>query len=170
MLVADPTRESAGALDWTMSHALLKHDRLLLLHVVPPSPSWLQAFTSTFVRNAPPAAPEFLVAMRAACEAKHTKNLVEAEVVEMRGKDKAATVLAETNERSIDLLVVGQKRNFSQSLLGCRLSNGLPNRGMDTAEYCIENSKCLCVGVQKKGQNAGYLLSTKNHKNFWLLA
>jgi len=26
------------------------------------------------------------------------------------------------------------------------------------------------VSVQKKGQNAGYLLNTKTHKNFWLLA
>lgn len=40
----------------------------------------------------------------------------------------------------------------------------------DTAEYLIENSNCNCVGVQKKGQNAGYLLNTKTHKNFWLLA
>lgn len=41
---------------------------------------------------------------------------------------------------------------------------------MDMVEYLIENSRCLCVGVQKKGQNAGYLLNSKTHKNFWLLA
>jgi hypothetical protein len=45
------------------------------------------------------------------------------------------------------------------------------SRGHDsTAEFLIEHSKCLCVSVQKKGQNAGYLLNTKTHKNFWLLA
>jgi hypothetical protein len=44
-------------------------------------------------------------------------------------------------------------------------------RGHDTTpEFLIEHSKCLCVSVQKKGQNAGYLLNTKTHKNFWLLA
>lgn len=44
------------------------------------------------------------------------------------------------------------------------------SKGVDTAEYLIENSKCTCVGVQKKGQNGGYVLNTKTHKNFWLLA
>jgi hypothetical protein len=40
---------------------------------------------------------------------------------------------------------------------------------VDTAEYLIEKSKCTCVAVQKKGHN-GYLLNTKTHRNFWLLA
>ena len=45
------------------------------------------------------------------------------------------------------------------------------SRGHDsTAEFLIEHSKCLCVSVAKKGQKAGYLLNTKTHKNFWLLA
>jgi len=43
-------------------------------------------------------------------------------------------------------------------------------RMTDLAEYLIENSKCTCVGVQKKGQNGGYLLNTKTYRNFWLLA
>lgn len=43
-------------------------------------------------------------------------------------------------------------------------------RGLDTAEYLIEHSKCTSVAVQKKGLNAGYLLNTKTQKNFWLLA
>lgn len=54
----------------------------------------------------------------------------------------------------------------------CRRQGGSlrGTKGIDTAEYLIENSKCTCVGVQKKGQNAGFLLNTKTHKNFWLLA
>ena len=50
---------------------------------------------------------------------------------------------------------------------------GASSRGIkaiDTAEYLIDNSNCTCVGVQKKGQKGGYLLNTKTHKNFWLLA
>lgn len=43
-------------------------------------------------------------------------------------------------------------------------------RVTDMAEYLIENSKCNCVAVQKKGQNGGYLLNTKTYRNFWLLA
>lgn len=33
MVVADPTRESAGALQWALSHATLDHDEIILLHV-----------------------------------------------------------------------------------------------------------------------------------------
>lgn len=33
MVVADPTRESAGALQWVLSHATLDHDEIILLHV-----------------------------------------------------------------------------------------------------------------------------------------
>lgn len=52
-----------------------------------------------------------------------------------------------------------------------RSASGTSRPGHDsTAEFLIEHSKCLCVSVQKKGQNAGYLLNTKTHKNFWLLA
>lgn len=51
-----------------------------------------------------------------------------------------------------------------------KLSETMSMKGNDIADYLIENSKCLCVGVQKKGQNGGYVLNTKTHKNFWLLA
>lgn len=43
-------------------------------------------------------------------------------------------------------------------------------KGFDTAEFLIENCKCTCVAVQKKGKSAGYLLNTKTYRNFWLLA
>lgn len=43
-------------------------------------------------------------------------------------------------------------------------------RMLDTAEYLIQNSPCICVAVQRKGQNGGFVLNTKTHRNFWLLA
>ncbi|KAG6532266.1 hypothetical protein ZIOFF_006106 [Zingiber officinale] len=52
----------------------------------------------------------------------------------------------------------------------CKIGGSLSSKGINTAEYLIQNSQCLCVGVQKKGQNTGYLLNTKTHRNFWLLA
>jgi len=43
-------------------------------------------------------------------------------------------------------------------------------KAIDTAEYLIQNSTCTCVSVQRKGQNGGYVLNSKTHRNFWLLA
>ncbi|XP_072963613.1 uncharacterized protein [Typha angustifolia] len=191
MVVADYGRESAGALEWALSHAVLEHDEIVLLHVEPPAARRAGggAF-STFLRRPASASSssavvaasssagegecgggecEFLEAMRATCEARQPKVRVQVERVEMEGKDKAATILMQSKVFGADLLVIGQRRN-SSLFLGCKLSGSISSRGTDTAEFLIENSKCLCVGVQKKGQNAGYLLNTKTHKNFWLLA
>ncbi|KAI3907755.1 hypothetical protein MKW98_008432 [Papaver atlanticum] len=203
MVVADPTRESAGALQWVLSHAILEHDELILLHVANAS-SWRNTLT-TFLKRSPSATTtseggserggrggggggggggdkeqkeqkerdlEFLAEMKNACELAQPKVKVKTERVEMEGREKAFTVLMQSKLLSIDLLVVGQRRHLSSAILGCRLSthSTKATKGMDTAEYLIENSKCTCVGVQKKGQNGGYLLNTKTHKNFWLLA
>ncbi|KAG0454433.1 hypothetical protein HPP92_025737 [Vanilla planifolia] len=112
---------------------------------------------------------DFLEAMRLACEAAHPRVRVQIERVEMEGGDKAQTILSQTKMLGIDLLVIGQRRPPS-SFLGCKLSGSTQCKGQDLAQFLIEHCKCLCVGVQKKGQNAGYLLNTKTHKNFWLLA
>ncbi|XP_077228278.1 adenine nucleotide alpha hydrolases-like superfamily protein [Tasmannia lanceolata] len=188
MVVADPGRESAGALQWALSHAVLDHDELILLHVGGAHNSRRNSF-STFLKRPQPSNLhvdsttssssmdghgggdlEFLEEMRTKCEAMHLKVHVQIESVETDGKDKASTILMQAKALSIDLLVIGQRRNFSQTFLGSKLSGSLSQKGTDTAEFLIENSKCLCVGVQKKGQNAGYLLNTKTHRNFWLLA
>ncbi|XP_043706923.1 uncharacterized protein LOC122656471 [Telopea speciosissima] len=185
MVIADPTRESAGALQWALSHAVLENDELFLLHVDQPI-SWRNTF-STFLRK--PSSQgfpntnslmegsggdnvDFLDLMKSACETAQPKVKVYIERVESDGKDKASTILSKSRMLSIEVLVIGQRRSLSNAILGCRLNGGHARgtRVIDTAEYLIENSKCTCIGVQKKGQNAGYLLNTKKHRNFWLLA
>ncbi|XP_010264852.1 PREDICTED: uncharacterized protein LOC104602753 [Nelumbo nucifera] len=181
MLVANGSRESADALQWVLSHGLLENDELILLHVEQPS-SWKRNALATFRRrpSLPVAATstsgsaaegggdlEFLEEMKSACEAAQPKVRVQVERVEIEGKDKAATILRQSRKLSIDTLVIGQRR--SPTFLGCTLGPG-GTKAMDIADYLIENSKCTCIGVQKKGQNAGYVLNTKNQKNFWLLA
>ncbi|CAN1138067.1 hypothetical protein LINPERPRIM_LOCUS23278 [Linum perenne] len=38
-------------------------------------------------------------------------------------------------------------------------------------KYCIQNSSCLTIAVRRQGKKlGGYLITTKRHKNFWLLA
>ncbi|RAL38338.1 hypothetical protein DM860_002316 [Cuscuta australis] len=180
MVVADPTRESAAALEYALSHAVLENDTLVLLHVDNPN-AWRNQIGSFFKRSAssssssssPAAAPgtevDFLEGMKRACRVAQAKMTVQVERVPiMDGKDKASAILSQCAKLGIDLLIIGQRRTLSNAILGPKRSGSL--RGLDTAEYLIENSKCTCVGVQKKGQTAGYLLNTKSHKNFWLLA
>ncbi|KAL9364184.1 hypothetical protein Peur_042057 [Populus x canadensis] len=81
-------------------------------------------------------------------------------------KDKANTILNKSNLLGVDL-IVGQRRGFSAAILiGYKLSGGSGTKGLDTAVYLIENSKCNCVAVQKRGQNAGCVLNTKNPQEF----
>ncbi|TVU30456.1 hypothetical protein EJB05_22081 [Eragrostis curvula] len=186
MIIADPGRESAAAMEWALSHAVVEGDDILLLHVNMPYPyngaaggpsrtgsggSSGSPLAVLLGAGATDAGDQFMEAMRAACRARHPRARVHAERVEpaTEGREaKAQTILAESQRRGVELLVIGHRR--VSSFLGLRSASG-SSRGHDsTAEFLIEHSKCLCVSVQKKGQNAGYLLNTKTHKNFWLLA
>ncbi|KAG5236416.1 Universal stress protein [Salix suchowensis] len=153
MVVADPSRESAGALQYALSHVVVENDELILLHVE--------------IGDG-----DFLEAMRQVCQIAQPKIPVRLERTPLmeETKDKANTILSKSNLLSVDLLIIGQRRGFSTAILGYKLSGGSGTKGSDTAEYLIEKSKCTCVAVQKRGQNAGYVLNTKTHKNFWLLA
>ncbi|XP_061991269.1 uncharacterized protein LOC133709513 [Rosa rugosa] len=195
MVVADPTQESAGALQYALSKAVFDNDELILFHVE--NPNWWRNTLTMFLKkpglmNSGPASTsagasattsvdesfgrgdmEFLEEMKSACKICKPKIRVRIEkkaVVE--GKDKATIILDQSKVLGIDILIIGQRKSLSTVLLGYRL-HGASSRGIkpiDTAEYLIDNSNCTCVGVQKKGQNGGYLLNTKTHKNFWLLA
>ncbi|CAF2222409.1 hypothetical protein HID58_028833 [Brassica napus] len=205
MVIADPTRESAAALQYALSHAVLEQDEIILVHVENNGGSWKNAF-STFLRlpssissssstsgSSPGAANanantantaaslaseigqeegNFLEQMRRICEIAQPKVRVHTECITMEGI-KATAILLHGDKLGVDVIIIGQRRTISASLLGSRRPGGSLRgpKGVDTSEYLIENSKCTCVGVQKKGgQNGGYVLNTKTHKNFWLLA
>ncbi|KAF9610941.1 hypothetical protein IFM89_025850 [Coptis chinensis] len=130
MVVADPGRESAGALQWALSHAVLEHDELILLHIEN-SGSWRNTFT-TFIKRPSSGAHhttstsieggggdlEFLEQMKKACEALQPKIPVHIERVDMGGKDKASAILSQSKKLSIDVLVIGQRRSISNAILG----------------------------------------------------
>ncbi|KAG2322884.1 hypothetical protein Bca4012_058353 [Brassica carinata] len=202
MVIADPTRESAAALQYALSHAVLEQDELILVHVENNGGSWKNAFSS-FLRlpssssssstsgsspgananaNIANAASSlaseigqgegnFLEQMKRICEIAQPKVRVHTECITMDGI-KATAILLHGDKLGVEVIIIGQRRTISSSLLGSRRPGGslMGSKGVDTAEYLIENSKCTCVGVQKKGQNGGYVLNTKTHKNFWLLA
>ncbi|KAL9401309.1 hypothetical protein Peur_005158 [Populus x canadensis] len=112
------------------------------------------------------SAGEFLEARRQVCQITHPKVPVRLERTQLmeEAKDKANTILNKSILLGVDLLIVGQRRGI------IKLSGGSGTKGLDTAEYLTENSKCNCVAVQKRGQNAGYVLNTKTRKNSWLLS
>ncbi|KAM7252873.1 hypothetical protein ACFE04_008738 [Oxalis oulophora] len=187
MVVAEPTRESAAALQYTLSHAILEQDELILMHIENSGaypnvwkntfsflkrPGLVGAATSSVVSGvveAPVQEVDFLEEMKRISELAQPKVRVQTERVQMEAKDKANALLVKSKVLGVDVVVVGQKRSISTAILGVRRPAG-SLKGVDTADYLIENCKCTCVGVQKKGQSAGYLLNTKTHKNFWLLA
>ncbi|KAL0368524.1 UNVERIFIED_CONTAM: hypothetical protein Scaly_1071300 [Sesamum calycinum] len=143
MVVADPSRESAGALDYALSHALVENDTLVLLHVETPNP-WKNPFNALFKNPMSPggtrsgsggsyslsfaaAAAEgggggevdFLDGMKRTCMARQPKVKVVTEKVEMTdGKDKASTIIAHSAASKVDLLIIGQRKTLSNALLG----------------------------------------------------
>ncbi|KAK8934566.1 hypothetical protein KSP39_PZI015089 [Platanthera zijinensis] len=146
MVVADPGRESSIALQWTLSHALLEQDELILLYVEPPNASRRGGAFSSFLRRPTSLGTaggslsstasslssssstssnggigeageyEFLEVMKAACEAAQPKVRVQMERVEMEGRDKAAVILRQTKVLGVDMLVIGQRRQASSFL------------------------------------------------------
>ncbi|RVW34965.1 hypothetical protein CK203_092551 [Vitis vinifera] len=156
-----PNRESAAALQYAISHAMMEKDELILIQVGNPN-SWRSTFSTFLKRPTPPAGLQplplnaagggdwdHLEAMKHACAFALPKVRVHIERVAMEGKgDKATTILHYCKLFSVDLLIVGQRRSLSTTILGSR-RNGGPSRlakATDTAEYLIENSKCTCVG------------------------
>ncbi|XP_027347927.1 uncharacterized protein LOC113859317 [Abrus precatorius] len=134
MVVADPTRESAGALQYALSHAVLEQDELILLHVENPNswrntistflkmPSLGSSATVSFEFGGPAAADnegvDFLEEMKNVCKVSQPKIRVRSLRVEMDGKDRATTILSQSKTQAVDVIVIGQKRSFSSALLG----------------------------------------------------
>ncbi|XP_020216136.1 uncharacterized protein LOC109799897 [Cajanus cajan] len=188
LVVADPTRESAGALQYALSHAVVEQDELILLHVDNPT-SWRNTI-STFLKMpslgssatasldlAPPPPDgdgvDFLEEMKLACRASQPNMKVHALRVDTDGRDRASTILSHSKSHGVELIIIGQKRSISSALLGYKRPSGASMKGIkaiDTAEFLIQNSFCTCVSVQRKGQNGGFVLNSKTHRNFWLLA
>lgn len=181
MVVVDSTREAKRALLWVLSHTLLKHDRLILLHValLPPG-SAKKGNESPFPaskRYLNPKDSNVLNSLKALCVQRRPE--VEVEVLIVGGfMDKGPTILHQAKKRSVSLLVLGQPQPPLLWKLRAILSEGSwRGKSQDSSaaaavvEYCIQNSECITVAVRMKSRRmGGYLISTKRQKNFWLLA
>ncbi|KAM5570983.1 universal stress protein PHOS32-like [Rosa sericea] len=164
MVVVDSSLEAKGALEWALSHTAQTHDTILLLH--------LANAADTNEKFDGIRAFELLHSLKKLCQISKPGVLVEVALVEVEeGKEKGQMIVEEAKRQGVSLLVLGQERKRSTWWqLGCSGGGG-EGVGEVVVEYCIQNAACMTVAVRKKNSNGGgYLISTKLHKNFWLLA
>ncbi|XP_073032540.1 uncharacterized protein [Primulina eburnea] len=147
MVLVDQSSYSKHAMMWALTHVANKGDVLTLLHIVPSSSS-----------------PNSLApTLGSLCKA--SKPEVEVEVLVIQGP-KMATVKSQVKKLEVSVLVLGQKK--LSPLLHCLC---LKSGTEEFVEQCINKMECLTIGVQKQSKGvSGYLISTRWHKNFWLLA
>ncbi|CAI0436899.1 unnamed protein product [Linum tenue] len=146
MVVVDPSREAAGALQYALSHVVTEKDELILVHVETQN-SWKNTFSFSFLRRTGILIPavnnnnnssslnngnqsssggegmvegevDFLEAMRQLCEAARPRLKVTVERLQMGAKDKASVILFKSTAMGVDHLIIGQKKSLSSVLLG----------------------------------------------------
>ncbi|KAG6419800.1 hypothetical protein SASPL_116312 [Salvia splendens] len=91
---------------------------------------------------------------------------VEVEALVIQGP-KMDTVISQVKKLEVCVLVLGQKKQPSP-FLNCLC---LKSSSEVFVDECINNLECLTIGVRKQSKAVGgYLITTRWHKNFWLLA
>ncbi|ONK56553.1 uncharacterized protein A4U43_C10F9990 [Asparagus officinalis] len=162
MVVLDSSAEAKCALQWALSQSVQSSDTLVLLDVVKPSKQGDQTEKERDAKDF-----QLLNAMRSVCQAKRPEVQVELTLVE--GKDRGPTIVEEARKQNISLLVLGQKRrSITWRLLMMWAGNRMDGGAVD---YCVQNATCMALAVRRKSRRGGgYLITTKRHKDFWLLA
>ncbi|PSS28957.1 UspA protein [Actinidia chinensis var. chinensis] len=162
MIVVDSSIEAKGALQWALTHTVQSQDMVILLYVTKPSKQGEESS-----KERAPRVSEFLQSMKKICQAKRPEVKIEVAVAE--GKEKGPTIVEETKKQGVALLILGQKKH---SMTWRFLMTWARNRvGGGVVEYCIQNATCMALAVRRKSKKlGGYLITTKRHKDFWLLA
>ncbi|XP_015079550.1 uncharacterized protein LOC107023381 [Solanum pennellii] len=162
MVVVDPSLDPNCALQWALSHTVQSQDTIILLYVTKISKEGEKPNSEINQR-----AYELLCSMKNMCQTR--KPGVQVEIVMQEGKEKGAVVVEEAKQHKASLLVLGQrKRSIMWRLL--RIWTRKRSRSR-VVEYCIQKANCMTIAVRRKSSKyGGYLITTKRHKNFWLLA
>ncbi|KAK6261766.1 hypothetical protein QUC31_007582 [Theobroma cacao] len=160
MVVVDASVEAKGALEWALSHTIQSQDTIVLLHVAKPR-------KRASKRNRNPRVYELLHSMKNMCQMKRPG--VQVEVATLEGKEKGPIIVEAAKQQQASLLVLGQRK---KSMIWRLMRRWAGKRGpAGVGDYCIQNASCMTIAVRKKSNElGGYLITTKRHKNFWLLA
>lgn len=100
---------------------------------------------------------------------------VKVETCAVEAEERAPAVVEAARRHGASLLVLGQRHHqavarWLQALWRRRRRGGssaAAAAGM--VEYCIEHAPCVALAVRRR-TSGGYLVSSKHHKDFWLLA
>ncbi|KAK6132311.1 hypothetical protein DH2020_033935 [Rehmannia glutinosa] len=150
MVIVDQSSHSKHAMMWALTHVTNKGDILTLLHIV----------SSSCKGSSSPYLATTLGSLCKAC-----KPEVEVEALVIQGP-KMGTVMSQVKKLEVSVLVLGQKK--PSPFLNCLF---LKSSTEEFVEQCINSLECLTIGVRKQSKGvSGYLISTRWHKNFWLLA
>ncbi|KAH6835278.1 Adenine nucleotide alpha hydrolases-like superfamily protein [Perilla frutescens var. hirtella] len=156
MVVVDQSSHSKHAMMWALTHVTNKGDILTLLHIVSHSTKNSDNYSSS-------SSHYLATSLGSLCKA--SKPEVEVEALVIQGP-KMATVMSQVKKLEVSVLVLGQKK--PSPLLNCLCFKSSTE---EFVEQCINNLECLTIGVRKQSKTVGgYLISTRWHKNFWLLA
>ncbi|WOL03156.1 hypothetical protein Cni_G11876 [Canna indica] len=174
MIVVDSSPEAKAALQWALSHSVQSNDTVVLVQIVKPSERGKVTGFCFFVitgdrtqRERYPKGLEFLLSMKSICQTKKPEVRVEMAVVE--GKERGPAIVEEAGKQDAALLVMGQKKqSMTWRLIVMWAGNKM---GGNMVDYCIQNATCMALAVRRKSRRGGgYLITTKRHKDFWLLA
>ncbi|XP_017427017.2 universal stress protein PHOS32 isoform X2 [Vigna angularis] len=166
MIVVDSSLEAKGAVQWALTHTVQNQDTIVLLHVMKPS-NKQGTDDEESSKEIAPRANELASSFKNMCQVKRPE--VQTEITVIEGKEKGKKIVEEAKKQGVALLVLGQKkRSTTWRLLmmwaGQRVTGGV-------VEYCIQNAHCMAIAVRRKSKKSGgYMITTKRHKDFWLLA
>ncbi|OMO72085.1 UspA [Corchorus olitorius] len=166
MIVVDSSIQAKNAIQWALSHTVQCQDTIILLYVTKPSK---QVTNNESDKNRAPRASEPVWSLKNMCKQKRPE--VEVEVTVVEAKEKGPTIVEEAKKQGISLLVLGQKKKSMTWRLIMMWAGNKVMTGGGVVEYCIQNATCMAVAVRRKSKKlGGYLITTKRHKDFWLLA
>ncbi|RWV85863.1 hypothetical protein GW17_00052309 [Ensete ventricosum] len=82
---------------------------------------------------------------------------------------RGPAIVGEASKRGVVLLVMGQRKRSVTWRWVMMWAGSQP--GGDAVDYCIRNATCMALAVRRKSRRGGgYLITTKRHRDFWLLA
>ncbi|CAH9102453.1 unnamed protein product [Cuscuta epithymum] len=164
MVVVNQTPEAKHALQWALTHTIQTHDTVVLLHVASPC---RKGGNSNSELNNVRTSHDILCSMESMCQTMRPG--VHVNCVLQQGKEKGSVIVEAAKQHGVSLLVLGQKRRSKLWRLRSRWSRRRTQAKV--INYCIHNSSCMAIAVRRKNRkHGGYLITTKSHKNFWLLA